>query len=299
MSDTITKCFDIIEERFGRGGKWVSNKKSQSISENQEKFLKSYYSCIDDLSKFSNEELYGMSTEKIEEANKYLLDHGFKIQLKIAEDPEDDKGMISVVSILNINSGWDVTSSKAGVINEYENCEDARSIKGSIESVDIVGFTDYKMKDSDDIVSGLKLKNGDLLYITERKDKPEDFVCKFNETKYEVDLYDRIIFPAVEFHEEEDLIDLFGGLCYTTSSNFWFIIQALQEINFGMNYEGVIIKMANAFVGFSGCAEGWNQRIRYIKDAFLIWIVRPDTQNPYFIKNIEKKDFKPFEWQKP
>lgn len=246
------------------------------VNETQQQFIDKYVVKQDSLLAFNSWELRSCASTDIPYLNNVLKKEGYAIQLQ--EKPE---GVFGVVSMLDIKVQWQ---------NEGE-CTELTGQDGTVYPAVCIDRQDgnvrwdFKVAHNNPIIS-LKTKTDDIICMTvidEQGDEASmlDLIERINacqQYKKVMLSYDQFIFPMIAFDQVVKL-DWLCGLQVGNADRY--IDQAVQQTKLHMDEKGAHAQSACALF-VAECLGAPVPSIFVIDKPFLLWIMRPDVQEPIF-----------------
>ncbi len=254
---TIIKCLIEAEENYlGPDRQW------EAINSSQEKMLEWYRLFQSDVKLL--EDLVSLATNDVTEANQFLTDNGFSIQL----DPLPDPLAFFIVSILDRLVNWEVTGEDHPIHTPEETYPGFR-LEDGVDFFDIPNHPH--------LAARLATKTGDYVWLTyadqelkgiELADKVVSLVKAPKNASFD---FDGAVIPDVMIDQQPDISWLVGLFTFDDTPEKWFIAQALQQAKFAMNKEGARIKVATAVAMMRECAVIEKPDLIFDRPFFL-WI---------------------------
>lgn len=222
--------------------------------------------------------LEGWADEDADVLNQILADHGLEIKLQPWQKSGDAFGMVAINSF---GVQWLVE----GDVSHYGKpimIKDRPAFRLKKDAG--VLFSD----DQNPTVQ-VPTKSGDVVYFAKSSRQVQGFDLlravadlERNFAPYRYSNYAGVDIPKVKFSHQPDMGWLLG-----LSNGSWSLVQALQEIQFGMDQNGAEVVEATAASAVRSLPQYYQ-----LDEAFLMWIRRPQVSEPLFSAWITPDDWR-------
>ncbi len=233
-------------------------------------------------------ELRAWARRTAQEINAILKGEGFEIQL---EPWPDADGSFGVVSFLDVTVEWPQPGERTEITVAREG--QPRNYPAFLLAKGVVDYLDVGEAKP---LLGIPARSDDRVYLHQTLDAPSG-----------LGLYDRVAalrkgrtssgrfahfgaatIPQVKLCQQADISWVKS---MRIPHPLLLIVQALQEVRFGMNEIGARAKTATALEMSRGGPPPTTEP--YIVDGpFLIWIERPELSTPLFVAYVTEEDWK-------
>lgn len=149
--------------------------------------------------------------------------------------------------------------------------------------------------DDDNFIINLDLKDdSDELYLAKGDYELDSIIEKINSNKYPSSLKDVDIFeaPKISFNINRSYNELLNKTFSNKGFENYFIAQMFENIRFDMDEKGAKVENEAAIVGIMAILPSQEKPRNFILDK-PYWIImkRSDSQNPYFITQVNNNEF--------
>lgn len=233
-------------------------------------------------------ELRAWARRTAEEINALLKGNGFDIRL---DHWPDDGESFGVVSFLDLTVKWPQAGESAEIYAVREGR--LQTYPGFLLAQ---GVVDYLEVGGDKPLLRIPARSGDSVYLHQTLGTPSGFelydrVATLRESRVSTRRFAHVgstTIPQVKLHRQADISWV---ECMAIPDPLLLIVQALQEVRFGMNEIGARAKTATALAMSRGGPPSVTEP--YVVDSpFLIWIERPEVATPLFVAYVTEEDWK-------
>lgn len=267
---TVAKALEAAE-RFTGSGPWSGSSHAQRELLSRLPAIRRSFPLISTLE--------GWADENADVLNQILADHGLGIKLQPWPKNGNHFGMVAInkFGVQWLVEGDTAHYGKPILIEDrpaFRLKKDARVLFSS---------------DRQNPTVQVPTKSGDIVYFAKSPRQVQGFdllkAVADLERNFAPDRYSSyagVDIPKVKFSHQPDMRWVIG-----LKNGDWFLSQALQEIQFGMDQHGAEVVEATAAAATRSSPEYYK-----IDESFLMWIRRPEVSEPLFAAWITPDDWR-------